>query len=147
MNSGARCVKAGLLLLPIGLVGGLLMSLYAFVPLVQPPAGLVNYDDLPRRLLRLGHIAAIMLPLITIVTGLVLDRLWLPDRAKNWAGALLIIGAATLPAALAVEGCVAGARELHLAALPAITFVTGACVAGIGALRTPAGGLAHDRLR
>ena len=52
---GAANVKAGLTLLAVGLGGGLVMSLYAFQPMVRVPAGLARYDDLPRRLFRLAH--------------------------------------------------------------------------------------------
>ena len=51
------------------------MSLYAFQPLVPVPASLMRYDDLPRRLLRLAHIAGVMLPLINVVTGVVVSGL------------------------------------------------------------------------
>jgi len=80
--TGARNVKGGLVLLSTGLAAGLGMSLYAFQPLVPVPASLLRYDDLPRRLLRLAHIAGVMLPLINIVVGPWLDRLSLP-RARG----------------------------------------------------------------
>ena len=41
-------VRAGLILLPLGLLAGLAMSLYAFHPIVKTAW---VYDDLPRRLL------------------------------------------------------------------------------------------------
>ena len=91
--TGARNVKGGLVLLSLGLAAGLAMSLYAFAPLVPVPPALAHYDDLPRRLIRLGHIAAIMLPLINIAVGPWLDRLDLSSAARAAASWLLLGGA------------------------------------------------------
>ena len=134
--TGARNVRGGLLLLSLGLGAGLAMSLYAFQPLVPVPAPLAHYDDLPRRLIRLGHIAAIMLPLINIVLGPWLDRLNLPGSLKEAASWLLLLGAATLPAALALEAAVPTLIPLHLSAPPALAFCLGAFLVSAGAYRT-----------
>lgn len=133
--TGARNVRGGLVLLALGLLGGLAMSLYAFQPVVKPPEGLAAYDDLPRRLLRLGHIAAIMLPLINLVLAPWIDRVALHPRARQAASWLLLLGAAGLPAALAVEAAWAPARSLHLAGPPAAAFVAGVVMMAVGAVR------------
>jgi hypothetical protein len=134
--TGARNVRGGLLLLCVGLAAGLVMSLYAFRPLVPVPESLARYDDLPRRLLRLGHIAAIMLPLINVVLGPWLDRLRLPAFAAQAASWLLLAGAAALPAALALEAFVPPLIFFHLSAVPALIFCAGVFLAGAGACRT-----------
>ena len=134
--TGARNVRGGLMLLSLGLGAGLAMSLYAFQPLVPVPAALARYDDLPRRLIRLAHIAAIMLPLINIVLGPWLDRLRLPARAREAASWLLLAGGATLPASLALEAAVPTVISLHLSALPAIAFSLGVFLVSAGAYRT-----------
>jgi hypothetical protein len=137
MNIGARNVKGGLILLPLGILAGLAMSLYAFVPMVTVPDGLRHYDDLPRRLLRLGHIAAIMLPLLNIAVGSWLDRLSLSLIWKRVASTLLLAGAIFLPLALVAQAAWPVTRELHIAGVPAIAFTMGTVIAGIGALKTP----------
>lgn len=134
---GARNVKGGLILIAAGLAAGLAMSLYAFEPIVRVPGGLDDYNDLPRRLIRLGHIAAIMLPLLNIAIGGWLDRLNLSARTKQLASWLLLAGAVAVPAALFVEAVWAPGRALHLAALPVIAFCAGVFVSSAGALRTP----------
>lgn len=139
---GARNVKAGLALLALSLVGGLAMSLYAFVPMIRVPVSLDEYDDLSRRLFRLAHIAAVMLPLLNIVLGFALDRLRLSLPLKELASVLLLAGAAGLPLALAAQGLSVQAREWHVAGPPAIAMTAGVVVAAIGALRTPAEELA-----
>jgi hypothetical protein len=136
--SGSRNVKAGLSLIALSLAGGLLMSLYAFVPMIAVPAALEHYDDLTRRLLRLAHIAAVMVPLLNVVIGLLLDRLRLSPRMKELSSLLLLAGAVGLPLALAVEAFSPTARGLHLAGPPAIAATLGTVLVAVGALRTPA---------
>jgi hypothetical protein len=134
--TGARNVRGGLVLLSVGLGAGLVMSLYAFQPLVPVPAALAHYDDLPRRLIRLAHIAAIMLPLINIVLGPWLDRLSLPTPVRETASWLLLAGGAMLPAALALEAAVPTVIPLHLSAPPAMAFCLGVFLVSAGAYRT-----------
>jgi hypothetical protein len=123
---GARNVRGGIVLLSGGLVLGLVASLYAFVPMVpQVPAALDQYDDVARRLLRLAHIAALMLPLINIVLGGWLDRLTMPIARKVAVSHALLWGAVGVPLALAFEAAWAPAREWHLSGLPVLAFCGG----------------------
>ena len=131
--TGARNIKGGLILLSLGLAAGLAMSLYAFKPMVPVPEALARYDDLPRRLFRLGHIAAVMLPLINVVLGPWLDRLNLPDRTKDTASWLLLLGAMGLPPTLALEALVPTVIPLHLSGLPALAFSLGIFLVSAGA--------------
>jgi hypothetical protein len=134
---GARNIKAGLAMLALSLVGGLAMSLYAFVPMLPVPEGLRNYDDLCRRLLRLAHIAAVMLPILNLVLGLLIDRIRLSPAWKRLWSALLIFGALGLPAALTLEALWIPARSLHPSGVPAIAFTIAVAGLAIGAWRTP----------
>jgi hypothetical protein len=111
------------------------MSLYAFVHMVpRVPPGLDQYDYLPRRLVRLAHIAAIMLPLINIVLGGWLDRLALAARTREWVSWGLLLGGAGVPVALLVEAAWAPARALHLSGLPVAAFCSAVFVCGAGAV-------------
>jgi hypothetical protein len=134
--TGARNVRGGLVLLAAGFVSGLAMSLYAFEPMIPVPAGLAHYDDLPRRLFRLAHIAAIMLPLLNVVLGPWLDRVALSRRVREAASRLLLWGAVGLPATLALEAWVPPLIAFHLSALPALGFSLGVCLVSAGACRT-----------
>lgn len=133
--TGARNVRGGIFLLALGLLAGLGMSLYAFKPMVPVPESLARYDDLPRRLFRLAHIAAVMLPLINIVLGGWLDRLSLPARAKQGVSWLLLLGGVGLPLTLSAEGLFPTLIPLHLSAIPAIAFAGGVVLAAAGAFR------------
>jgi hypothetical protein len=143
--SGARNIKAGVALVALSLLGGLAMSLYAFVPMVRVPEGLQHYDDLARRLLRLAHIAAVMLPLLNIVFGLLLDRLRLSPAVRELSSVLLLAGAVGLPLALGAEALLPAAREWHLAGPPALGFTLGTLLVAVGAWRTPGHELTASR--
>ena len=145
--TGARNVKTGFALLALSLLGGLAMSLYAFVPMIQVPVSLDEVDDLSRRLFRLAHIAAVMLPLLNIVVGFTLDRLRLSRGWKELTSVLLLAGAVGLPLALAAQGLSPLAREGHIAGPPAVAMTVGVLLAAVGALRTPADELLGHRLR
>jgi hypothetical protein len=134
--TGARNVKGGLLLLSVGLAAGLAMSVYAFAPVVPVPTELAHYDDLPRRLIRLAHIAAIMLPLINIVVGPWLDRLHLSPSAREAGSWLLLGGAAGLPLTLALEAFLPILIPWHFSAPPALAFCLAVFLTATGAFRT-----------
>ena len=133
---GAKNVKGGLVMISLGLLAGLAMSLYAFEPIVRPPASLDQYDDLPRRLIRLAHISAIMLPLLNVVLGGWIDRVDLSAGARRCASHLLLWGGALVPVALGLQAVWAPARALHLAGGPVVAFSLGVFLITIGMLRT-----------
>lgn len=135
-TEGRRNVLLGLVLLPLGLLGGLALSLFSFVPLIAPPPGFQSYVDLPRRLMRLAHIAAVMLPLINIVVGRELDALSLSVRLKRAVSWLLLGGAVGLPLALALEALVPPLAAIHPSGLPAFALTAALIIVGVGALRT-----------
>jgi hypothetical protein len=144
---GAKNVKGGLVLLSLGLLAGLAMSLYAFEPIVRPPASLDAYDDLPRRLIRLAHISAIMLPLLNVVLGGWIDRLALPRRAREAASQLLLWGGALVPVTLGLQAAWAPARSLHLAGGPVVAFCLGVFLVTLGALRADFRGMMSEEWR
>ena len=79
---------------------GAVLGLWSFGGPVAPPPGFRAFDDLPRRLVRLGHIAAIALP--------ALNLLYVPWMARSrWGGSarrrgcrLLLFGTIALPSLL-----------------------------------------------
>jgi hypothetical protein len=135
VSAGARNVRGGLIILSAGLLMGIAMSLYAFVPMVEVPAALDRYDDLPRRLLRLAHISAIMLPLINIVLGGWIDRLPMPARRRNAASWALLVGAVGVPLALTAEALFPLARTVHLSGGPVAVFCAGVFAISFAAWR------------
>lgn len=136
-QEGARNVRAGLVLLPLGVFSGLALSLFAFVPIVPPPPGFESYADLPRRMVRLAHIAAVMLPLINVVLGRWIDVLALSPIWRRRASWLLLVGAIGLPAFLVAEALVHPLAVLHVSGIPALSLTAALTICGVGAARTP----------
>jgi hypothetical protein len=50
-----------------GMAAGAVLGLWSFGGPIEPPPGFRAFDDLPRRLTRLGHIAAIALPALNLL--------------------------------------------------------------------------------
>ena len=91
---------------------GAVLGLWSFGGPVPPPPGFRTFDDLPRRLVRLGHIAAIALP--------ALNLLYVPGMARSrWGGSaqragcrLLLFGTVALPSLLMLAAFWSSGRYL-----------------------------------
>lgn len=85
-----------------GMLSGAVLGLWSFTGPVPAPNGFIAYDDLPRRLLRLAHIAMIALPLLSLELERWLSHttLSLPSQARIRTA--LVFGMLTLPTLLAV---------------------------------------------
>ena len=86
----------------IGTGAGAVLGLWSFGGPVPPPAGFALYDDLPRRLLRLAHIATIALPVLNLLYVPWIERSMWKGRLRAIGCWLLLFGTGTLPALLAV---------------------------------------------
>ncbi len=117
---------------------GAVLGLWSFGGPVAPPPGFRAFDDLPRRLVRLGHIAAIALP--------ALNLLYVPWMARSrWGEAprragcrLLLFGTVGLPSLLMVAAFWDPARYLlpiPVAALIAAVFLLASGLSGRAAER------------
>jgi hypothetical protein len=69
---------------------------------VPAPAGFIAYDDLPRRLLRLAHIALIALPLLALELQRWLTETSLDASNQERVRSVLVFGMLALPACLAL---------------------------------------------
>nr|WP_245209994.1 CorA family divalent cation transporter [Serratia sp. PL17] len=81
------------------MMGGL-MGMYAFKGPFRAPKGHENYTDLNRRMLRLAHIAFIMLPLISMLYGMNIDTLQVPYVYKYYAAICMVILSVGIPVLL-----------------------------------------------
>ncbi len=57
----------------MGLVSGSILGMWSFNGPLRPPKGFDEYDSLPRRQVRLAHVATFALPVINILYGTHLD--------------------------------------------------------------------------
>jgi hypothetical protein len=103
----------------LSMLAGAVLGAWSFGGPAAPPPGFETYDALPRRLVRLAHIAAIMLP--------VLNLLYVPAAARfamRRSCALLLFGTVALPALLALAAFWPhGLHLLPLAVLPIVAAV------------------------
>lgn len=116
-----------------GMAAGAVLGLWSFGGPVAPPPGFRAFDDLPRRLTRLGHIAAIALP--------VLNLLYVPwMRRARWGGAvrragcrLLLFGTIGLPSLLALAAF--WGPGLYLLPLPVAALIAAILLLAVGLSR------------
>lgn len=87
---GNLLVALGWSFMIVGILMGSIMGLYAFNGPVKAPPGHESYAALPRRLIRLAHIAFVALPLISIQYGVHIDATSLSDQWK-WIGVISMI--------------------------------------------------------
>ena len=79
---GQLNVVAGWIFISLGITTGSILGMWSFAGPLKAPKGHLQYDDLPRRLNRLAHIACFMLPIINILYGQYIDLVALPDSIK-----------------------------------------------------------------
>ena len=113
------------------MAGGAILGLWSFGGPVPAPAGFVAYDDLPRRLARLGHIAGIALPMLNL--------LYVPWMARSrWSAAtrrvgcrLLLFGTVALPGLLLLAAFWEAGRCLLPIPVAALTVAVCLLAAGV----------------
>jgi hypothetical protein len=123
-------------------VGGVL-GLWAFGGPLAPPAGFRAFDDLPRRLVRLGHIAGVALPALNLlyVPWMARSR-W--SRATRRAGCgLLLFGTVTLPSLLGLAAF--WGPGLYLLPVPVLALITAVWLLAAGVRRLRPGGPQEGR--
>jgi len=109
---------------------GAVLGLWSFGGPVPPPPGFRAFDDVPRRLVRLGHIAAIALP--------VLNLLYVPWMARSrWSGfarragcRLLLFGTVVLPTLLMLAAFWGPGR--YLLPVPVTALIVAVCLLAAG---------------
>ena len=88
------------------------------------PQWLGGYASWPRRMLRLGHVSLVALPLLNIASVFFLVHFHLAGTGVNWLLALLLVGQISMPLV-----CLLSAykpRFRHLFPIPVISLVAAA---------------------
>ena len=88
---GQLNITLGWIWMVTGITSGAILGCWSFGGPFPTPKTYTNYDDLPRRLVRLAHIACFMLPLISINYGHHIDLIPLTDTWKMIGSYGLII--------------------------------------------------------
>lgn len=85
----------------MGFITGMLMGLkaeqFGLNTLKEGPTWLDGYSSVPRRLIRLGHVAFIMLPVLNILFGQYIDGAALDQGWKTFGSYSMIAGAVGIP--------------------------------------------------
>ncbi|MEK6893622.1 MAG: hypothetical protein AABX07_05475 [Nanoarchaeota archaeon] len=92
---GQKNISFGWLWILIGLIVGAFMGMFAFNGPLPSPVG--DYTSLPRRMLRLSHIAFIALAIINILYGYEIDKIRLMEKTKKSGSWFILIGAILMP--------------------------------------------------
>jgi hypothetical protein len=114
----------------LGALSGMLMGLWSFGGPVPVPDPIGDYGELPRRLLRLGHIAFFGLAFLNLVLARQVPSL--PLRVKAMRGALgcMNFGNLALPTALFAAALWEPLK--YLTAPPAFAVTLALCIAAWG---------------
>ncbi|KAF0246782.1 MAG: hypothetical protein FD180_312 [Planctomycetota bacterium] len=127
----------------LGLAAALWIGMWAFSGPMPAPEGFESYDALPRRLLRLAHIAAVAVGALNVLLGRELPRLAL---APKWKSACSWLAIAAWPGLTLVLAAAAFKPEAKYA-LPAgaLALTSSMTIAAAGAWRRWAGRPAAER--
>lgn len=117
----------------VGALTGLILGLWSFGGPVPVPDWLGDYDTLPRRLMRLGHVAFFGLGILNILLAFHLGRLRSKDRLARIGLTAMIFGNIFLPLTLI---CAAFFEPLkYLMSLPATAVTVALLIAARMAIR------------
>ena len=127
----SRAIALSSLLL--GAVSGLMIGLWSFGGPLPEPAWIGGYGELPRRLIRLGHIALFALGMINLMLARQHAAFGLPERTTRLGLAAMNIGNLLMPALLFITVFVPLAK--YLLALPALAVSLALAIAAFGGWR------------
>lgn len=127
---GRANVRVAWWMIGVSMALGAVLGLWSFGGPVPPPPGFRAFDDLPRRLVRLSHIAAIALP--------ALNLLYVPWMARSrWSGSarragcrLLLFGTVGLPTLLMLAAFWSPGR--YLLPIPVTALIVAVCLLAAG---------------
>ncbi len=114
----------------LGALSGMVIGLWSFGGPVPVPGAVGDYGDLPRRLLRLGHIAFFGLAFLNLILARQIPSLPLGIKAKRGALGCMNFGNIALPAALIAAAFWEPLK--YLTAPPAFAVTLALCIAACG---------------
>ena len=116
---GRKNIKFGWLWILVGIFVGAIMSMWSFNGPFVSPVG--DYDSLPRRMLRLSHIAFIALAMINILYGYEIDKVKLKEKFKRLRSSFILYGAILMP--LVLMGAVFYENLKYFAVVPIFLII------------------------
>jgi len=125
---GKKNISFGWFWILVGIIIGAVMSMWSFNGPLTSPVG--DYTSLPRRMLRLSHIAFIALGIINILYGYEIDRIKIKYKLKNVGSKCIIYGAIFMP--LVLISAVFFEPLKYLAVIPAILIMISLIIIFVG---------------
>lgn len=117
----------------LGAVSGLVIGLWSFGGPLPEPAWIGGYGELPRRLIRLAHIALFALGMINLMLARQHAGFDLPARTTRLALAAMNLGNLLMPTLLFAAVFLPAAK--YLLALPALAVSIALAIAAYGGWR------------
>ena len=130
---GRTNIRVAWWMIGAGMVAGAVMGLWSFGGPIEPPPGFRAFDDLPRRLTRLGHIAAIALPALNLLYVPWMRRARWGDVVRRSGCRLLLFGTVALPSLLGLAAFWDPAR--YLLPLPVAALIAAILLLAVGLSR------------
>ena len=128
---GKKNISFGWVWILVGLLVGAFMGMFAFNGPLPSPVG--DYTSLPRRMLRLSHIAFIALAIINILYGYEIDKVSLKEKTKKVGSLFMILGAILMPIFLIIAVFFEPAKYLTI--IPAVLLILAIFIIVIGKFR------------
>ena len=125
MTAGQINVLFGWGWMCVGFLSGMILGLRA-----EGEGWLGGYASVPRRYLRLAHVAFIALSIINILYGHELGSVALPNDTQNIGSALMIFGAVGIPITCIYAAFIRKAK--YFLPLPASALLIGAIIMVVG---------------
>ena len=113
-----------------GIAGGMLLGLWAFNGPFPAPERFADYAGVPRRLLRLAHIAAMALGVTNVLFAHELPHVSLSGGSRTLASWAMITGGLLMPAVLTIAAF--EERWKYLLPLPATATLLGVTLVCVG---------------
>jgi hypothetical protein len=130
---GQTNIRVAWWMIAAGMAAGAVLGLWSFGGPVEPPPGFRAFDDLPRRLTRLGHIAAIALPTLNLLYVPWMRRTRWSDPVRRAGCRLLLIGTIGLPSLLGLAAFWGPGRTLL--PIPVATLIVAILLLALGLSR------------
>ena len=129
LKIGKINIKFGWSWLFIGILVAMWMGLFAF-----KDGWLGGYTSLPRRFLRLSHVAFMALSLTNVLYGLCIDSANLSERFKKAGSYLMIIAAVFMPTICLLSMYKACFQMFFC--IPAVSFALAAFIMALGQIKS-----------
>ena len=131
MKFGQKNITFGWVWLLVGLICGAVIGMWSFNGPFPSPLG--DYTALPRRMVRLVHIAFVALSFLNILYGHEIDKVKLSGKFRKVGCQSLMFGSIFMPTLLIISAFFEPVK--YLLAIPATLVILGISIMVIGRLR------------